>query len=158
MKVKAVLVVLLGVLALLAGARPLEALATTADDQYISVLTQRGVAVSEGSRGGVISLGQSTAQKITADLSDHGLAYTATKVWQIAQQDYGLSDVPTTKAQKFTVAVMFGSASAYAPDSLPVVSRWVDNHPPGPPCSNQDPALAPWGGTCAAEPFGPYLR
>ena len=94
-----------GVLALLAGPCPLKALATTADDQYISILTQRGVAVSDGSRAGVISLGQSTAQKITTDLSDHGLAYTATKVWQIAQQDYGLSDVPTTKAQKFTVAV-----------------------------------------------------
>jgi hypothetical protein len=150
-----ILVVMLG---MLCATTPLVSPASTQDDQYLAMLVQRGIPIPSSSRAEAIDLAHTTVQKITADSSDNGIAMVATRLWQIAQQDFGLYNTTTPTADQFTRAVLSSAAAVYSPDLMPVVNHWLSNHPPKPPCVNNDPALAPWGGSCPAQPFGPYLR
>jgi hypothetical protein len=127
--IKIALTVLVAALAQLTGATALKGSANTQDDRYIAALAQRSVPVPASRHDDAISLGDLTVQKITAGQSDQRLAITATKLWQIAQQDWGYDDTRTPTAQQFVSEVMNSAVSVYSPVLTPVVTRWMSNHP-----------------------------
>lgn len=96
------------------------------DQQYISMIVDRGVPVSVSGGGTAISLGHTVADTIAA----HPSEATITEIGRIGMQSFEEHGFTMDQSATYTAAIIFSAVNVYQPSLLPLLTEWTADHAP----------------------------